>query len=56
MSNLTFRALQRDLAICAVLLAAPLHRGRILRGIAAPMLHRWTMTLHAGQLPSVVAR
>ena len=56
MTNLTFRALQRDLAVCAVLLTAPLHRGRILRGLTAPMLRRWNTTLHAGQLPSAVAR
>ncbi len=35
MTNVVFRTIQHDRAIHAVLAAAPLHRGRILRGWAA---------------------
>ncbi|WP_380785633.1 hypothetical protein [Sphingomonas sp. R86521] len=35
MTNLDFRAIQHDRAIHAALAAAPLHRGRILRGCVA---------------------
>ncbi|WP_175518052.1 hypothetical protein [Sphingomonas sp. OK281] len=35
MTHIAFRAIQHDRAIHAALAAAPLHRGRILRGWAA---------------------
>ncbi|WP_156348226.1 MULTISPECIES: hypothetical protein [unclassified Sphingomonas] len=35
MTNIVFRTIQHDRAIHAALAAAPLHRGRILRGWAA---------------------
>ncbi|PTQ59290.1 hypothetical protein C8J26_3032 [Sphingomonas aurantiaca] len=35
MTILTFRAMQQDRAIHAAIAAAPLYRGRILRGLAA---------------------
>ncbi|WP_165911382.1 MULTISPECIES: hypothetical protein [Sphingomonas] len=35
MTNVVFRTIQHDCAIHAALAAAPLHRGRILRGWAA---------------------
>jgi hypothetical protein len=52
MTTLKFRAIRRDTAICAALAAAPLYRGRILRGLVAPMRHRTNITLRTRQVSS----